>query len=58
MCLIDTLRDDVLISKAFKEDGLSASYLYASGIYKIQDNSHHINSPTVEIIVFEEDSVV
>lgn len=57
MCLIDTLRDDVLISKAFKDDGLSASYMYASGIYKIQENNHNKHSPSVEVIVFEEDSV-
>lgn len=55
MCLIDTLRDDILITKTFREDGLSATYLYASGVYRIQEND---NAPKLEIIVFEEDSVV
>lgn len=57
-CLVDTLRDDVIITKAFRDAGLSASYLYASGMYRVQENEVGEDAPKLDIIVFEEDSVV
>ncbi|XP_029672695.1 uncharacterized protein LOC115241192 isoform X1 [Formica exsecta] len=57
LCLVDTLRDDVLITKAFREDGLSATYLHAAGIYRIQEHEVGENAPKVEVVVFEEDAV-
>ncbi|KAK0180110.1 hypothetical protein PV327_005784 [Microctonus hyperodae] len=56
-CLVDTLRDDVIITKAFRDAGLSASYLYASGMYRVQENEVGEDAPKLDIIVFEEDSV-
>ena len=58
LCLIDTLRDDVLITKAFREVGLSATYLHAAGIYRIQEHEVGDDAPKVEVVVFEEDTVV
>lgn len=58
LCLVDTLRDDVLITKAFREDGLSATYLHAAGIYRIQEHEVGEDAPKVEVVVFEEDAVV
>lgn len=58
ICLVDTLRDDVIITNAFRDVGLSASYLYASGMYRVQENEVGEDAPKVEIIVFEQDSVV
>ncbi|XP_066593950.1 uncharacterized protein [Prorops nasuta] len=57
LCLVDTLRDDVLITKAFREVGLSATYLHAAGVYRIQENEVEENAPKVEVVVFEEDAV-
>ncbi|XP_050447433.1 uncharacterized protein LOC126849538 isoform X1 [Cataglyphis hispanica] len=57
LCLVDTLRDDVLITKAFREDGLSATYLHAAGIYRIQEHEVGEDAPKVEVVVFEEDAV-
>jgi len=58
LCLVDTLRDDVLITKAFREVGLSATYLHAAGIYRIQEHEVGEDAPKVEVVVFEEDAVV
>lgn len=58
LCLVDTLRDDVLITKAFREVGLSATYLHAAGIYRIQEHEVGEDAPKVEVVVFEEDTVV
>lgn len=58
ICMVDTLRDDGLITKAFRDEGLSASYLYASGIYRVQEHEVGEHSPKLEITVFEEDPVV
>lgn len=61
LCLVDTLRDDVLITKAFREVGLSATYLHAAGVYRIQENEEDNvgeDAPKVEVVVFEEDAVV
>lgn len=58
LCLVDTLRDDVIITKAFREVGLSATYLHAAGVYRVQEHEVGENSPKVEIVVFEEDAVV
>lgn len=58
LCLVDTLRDDVLITKAFREVGLSATYLHAAGIYRIQEHEVGEDAPQVEVVVFEEDAVV
>ncbi|XP_011300279.1 uncharacterized protein [Fopius arisanus] len=57
LCMVDTLRDDGLITKAFREEGLSASYLYASGIYRVQEHEVGEDAPKLEIVVFEEDTV-
>ncbi|XP_012274746.1 uncharacterized protein LOC105696658 [Orussus abietinus] len=57
LCLMDTLRDDAMITKAFREVGLSATYLHAAGIYRVQENEVGDDAPKVEIVVFEEDSV-
>ncbi|KAF7391960.1 hypothetical protein HZH68_011503 [Vespula germanica] len=57
LCLVDTLRDDVIITKAFREVGLSATYLHAAGVYRVQEHEVGENSPKVEIVVFEEDAV-
>ncbi|XP_018404872.1 PREDICTED: uncharacterized protein LOC108781418 [Cyphomyrmex costatus] len=57
LCLVDTLRDDVLITKAFREVGLSATYLHAAGIYRIQEHEVGEDAPKVEVVVFEEDAV-
>lgn len=58
LCMVDTLRDDVLITKAFREVGLSATYLHAAGVYRIQEHEVGEDAPKVEIVVFEEDAVV
>ena len=58
LCLVDTLRDDALITKAFRDVSLSASYSHAGGLYHVQENEVGEDAPKVEIIVFEEDSVV
>lgn len=58
LCLVDTLRDDVLITKAFREVGLSATYLHAAGVYRIQEHEVGEDAPKVEVVVFEEDAVV
>ncbi|OAD61965.1 hypothetical protein WN48_00019 [Eufriesea mexicana] len=57
LCLVDTLRDDVLITKAFREVGLSATYLHAAGVYRIQEHEVGEDAPKVEVVVFEEDAV-
>lgn len=57
LCMVDTLRDDVLITKAFREVGLSATYLHAAGVYRIQEHEVGEDAPKVEIVVFEEDAV-
>ncbi|XP_071625708.1 uncharacterized protein [Temnothorax longispinosus] len=57
LCLVDTLRDDVLITKTFREVGLSATYLHAAGIYRIQEHEVGEDAPKVEVVVFEEDAV-
>lgn len=56
--MVDTLRDDVLITKAFREVSLSATYLHAAGVYRIQEHEVGEDAPKVEIVVFEEDAVV
>ncbi|XP_043275572.1 uncharacterized protein [Venturia canescens] len=56
-CLIDTLRDDALITKAFRDVNLSASYSHAAGIYHVQEHEVGEDSPKIEIVVFEEDTV-
>ncbi|KOX75752.1 hypothetical protein WN51_12079 [Melipona quadrifasciata] len=58
LCLVDTLRDDVLITKAFREVGLSATYLHAAGVYRIQEHEVGEDAPKVEVVVFEKDAVV
>lgn len=58
LCMVDTLRDDVLITKAFREVGLSATYLHAAGVYRIQEHEVGEDAPKIEIVVFEEDAVV
>lgn len=58
LCLVDTLRDDALITKAFREESLSATYMHAAGIYLVQEHEVGEDAPKVEIIVFEEDTVV
>lgn len=58
LCMVDTLRDDVLITKAFREVGLSATYLHAAGVYRIQEHEVGEDAAKVEIVVFEEDAVV
>ncbi|XP_015516323.1 uncharacterized protein LOC124303524 isoform X1 [Neodiprion virginianus] len=55
LCLVDNLRDDALISKAFRQAGLAATYLHAAGIYRVQEQEVGEDAPRVEIIVFEED---
>lgn len=57
LCLVDTLRDDALITKAFREESLSATYMHAAGIYLVQEHEVGEDAPKVEIIVFEEDTV-
>ncbi|XP_057325932.1 uncharacterized protein LOC130667987 [Microplitis mediator] len=57
LCLVDTMRDDVLITKAFRDAGLSATYMYTSGIYRVQEHEIGEASARVEIIVFEQDTV-
>lgn len=58
LCLVDTLRDDALITKSFREVGLSATYLHSAGIYRIQELEVGDDVPKVEVVVFEQDSVV
>ena len=58
LCLVDSLRDDGLITKAFREASLSATYMHAAGIYLVQEQDIGKDAPKVEIIVFEEDTVV
>lgn len=58
LCLVDTLRDDALITKAFRDVGLSASYSHAAGLYHVQEHEVGDDSPKIEIVVFEEDTVV
>ncbi|XP_012258553.2 uncharacterized protein LOC105687470 isoform X1 [Athalia rosae] len=54
-CLVDNLRDDALISKAFRQAGLAATYMHAAGIYRVQEQEVGEDAPKVEIVVFEED---
>lgn len=58
LCLVDTLRDDVLITKAFRQAALSATYLHAAGVYRIQEHGVGEDAPKVEVVVFEKDAVV
>lgn len=53
LCMVDTLRDDVLITKAFREVGLSATYLHAAGVYRIQEHEVGEDAPKVEIVVLK-----
>lgn len=55
LCLVDNLRDDALITKAFRQAGLAATYLHAAGIYRVQEQEVGEDAPRVEIVVFEED---
>ncbi|XP_033228573.1 uncharacterized protein LOC117180278 isoform X2 [Belonocnema kinseyi] len=57
LCLVDTLRDDALITKAFREVSLSATYMHAAGIYLVQEHEVGEDAPKVEVLVFEEDTV-
>ncbi|XP_050588927.1 uncharacterized protein LOC126921406 [Bombus affinis] len=57
LCLVDTLRDDVLITKAFRQAALSATYLHAAGVYRIQEHGVGEDAPKVEVVVFEKDAV-